>query len=153
MAGISKSTVSRIVRKVTCCIASLSATEIQFPEREEDRQSLKQDFFAIASFPNVVGALDCTHVSINSPGGDEGELYRNRKGYFSLNVQAVVNARLVILDLVARWPGSVHDSTIFSNSLIHARFENREIDGYLLGDGGYELFSFEIFYDEFENGL
>ena len=64
-----------------------------------------------------------------------------------------MNARLVILDLVARWPGSVHDSTIFSNSLIHARFENREIDGYLLGDGGYELFSFEIFYDEFENGL
>ena len=71
-------------------------------------------------------------------GGVDAELYRNRKGYFSLNVQVISDANLRINDVVARWPGSTHDSTIFSNSSICARFETGEIkDGYILGDGGY----------------
>ncbi|XP_037731259.1 uncharacterized protein LOC119561849 [Drosophila subpulchrella] len=41
----------------------------------------------IAKFPNVLGAIDCTHVRIQSPGGDNGELFRNRKLYFSLSVR------------------------------------------------------------------
>jgi len=37
-----------------------------------------------------------------------------------------------------RWPGSVHDSTIFDNSLLRAQLENNEYKGcFLLGDGGY----------------
>lgn len=66
------------------------------------------------------------------------QLYRNRKGYFSINVQGVVNARLEIIDIVARWPGATHDSTIFNNSQIKALFEvGRFGDGILLGDSGY----------------
>ena len=30
-------------------------------------------------FPGVIGAIDCTHVTIQSPGGDDAELYRNKK--------------------------------------------------------------------------
>jgi nuclease HARBI1 len=37
-----------------------------------------------------------------------------------------------------RWPGSVHDSTIFDNSLLRAQFENNKFeDAVLVGDGGY----------------
>lgn len=44
------------------------------------------------------------------------------------------------MDLVARWPGSAHDSTIFSNSKVKARLENMEFeDFYLLGDSGYGI--------------
>ena len=78
--------------------------------------------------------IDFLYIS----GGADAELYRNRKGYFSLNVQVISDANLRINDVVARWPGSTHDSTIFSNSSICARFETGEIkDGYILGDGGY----------------
>lgn len=49
------------------------------------------DFFKIAKFPKVLGAIDCTHVRIVSPGGDDVEIYRNRKGYFSLNIQVSFN--------------------------------------------------------------
>lgn len=37
-----------------------------------------------------------------------------------------------------RWFGSVHDSTIFDNSLLRAQFENNEFgNSVLVGDGGY----------------
>lgn len=57
-------------------------------------------------------------------GGENAELFRNRKGYFSLNVQTVCNSNLEITNVVARWQGSVHDSTIFNNSRLRANFED-----------------------------
>jgi len=97
-----------------------------------------RDNFAIASFPALLGAIDCTHVAIQSPGGPNAELYGNRKGYFSLNVQAVSTSKLIIEDIVTRWLGSSHDSTIFSNSRLCARFETGQIpSSFLLGDARY----------------
>lgn len=50
----------------------------------------------------------------------------------------MVNARLEFIDIVARWPGATHDSTIFNNSRMKALFEvGRFGDGILLGDSGY----------------
>ena len=43
-------------------------------------------------------------------------------------------------NIVARWPGSTHDSFVFSSSLIGQRFESQPRtleDGLLLGDSGY----------------
>ncbi|KAI8115846.1 putative nuclease HARBI1 [Lucilia cuprina] len=97
-------------------------------------------FYNIAKFPKVLGSIDCTHIRIQSPGGNNAELYRNRKGYFSSNVQAICNAHLEIMDIVCRWPGSAHDSNIFNNSKIKAKLENGEFqDYYLLGDSGYGI--------------
>ncbi|KAF0728338.1 putative nuclease HARBI1 [Aphis craccivora] len=95
------------------------------------------EFYRMRGFPRVIGAIDCTHVRIQSPNSDIGEQFQNRKGYFSINVQAVCTSNLVITHLVARWPGSVHDSTIFDNSMLRAQFENEFGTCVLLGDGGY----------------
>lgn len=71
-------------------------------------------------------------------GGKNAELFRNRKGYFSLNVQTVCNSNLEITNVVARWQGSVHDSTIFNNSHLRANFEDGAYgNGLLLGDSAY----------------
>jgi nuclease HARBI1 len=72
---------------------------------------LKNYFYS--GFVGVDGAIDCTHIPILNPGCDQGENFRNRKGIFSINVQIVSGPRCEILDIVARWPGSVHDSRIF----------------------------------------
>jgi len=45
--------------------------------------------YAVSGLPGVIGAIECTHVPIQSPGEDDAEIYRNRKGYFSINVQLV----------------------------------------------------------------
>lgn len=41
--------------------------------------------------PGVGGCIDCTHIKIQNPGGLHGEVFRNRKGWFSLNVQVNIN--------------------------------------------------------------
>jgi len=71
-------------------------------------------------------------------GGEDAEIFRNRKGIFSINIQTVSDANLKIRDIVARWPGSTHDQTIFNNSNLKRKFENRHFNNYiLLGDSGY----------------
>ncbi|KAL1416089.1 hypothetical protein MTO96_028259 [Rhipicephalus appendiculatus] len=74
------------------------------------------EFYKIGKFPGVSGCIDCTHVPIRSPGGDDAEVYRNRKGYFSINVQGITGPDLQFYDVVASWPGSAHDSRIFDSS-------------------------------------
>lgn len=42
------------------------------------------------------------------------------------------------MDIVARWPGSVHDQTIFNNSTVKQRLENGEFgNSILVADSGY----------------
>lgn len=140
--GISKATVSRYIRKVSEAIASLSHLYINFPI-EHERRKVAQDFYRIGRFPGVVGAIDCSHIPITSPGGDNAETFRNRKGYFSINVQTVCDSNLLIRNIVARWPGSVHDSYIFDNCELRMEFETGRIrNSHLLGDSGYRLSSY-----------
>lgn len=55
-----------------------------------------------------------------------------------MNVQTVSDAKLRIRDIVARWPGSTHDQTIFNGSRIKTQMENGKFgNNYLLGDSGY----------------
>ncbi|XP_066601221.1 putative nuclease HARBI1 [Prorops nasuta] len=114
--GISESSAHGIIHKVILAIAELSAEFIKFPSEPEDVLRVKAENFNLGGFINVIGAIDGFHVRIRSFGGENSENYRNRKGFFSINVQAIVNSRMQIMDLVARWPGATHDSTIFDNS-------------------------------------
>jgi len=135
--GVSKATVCRTVHRVTRAIAELRDKYVHFPATAEERRSIMQLFYGKSGMPGIVGAIDCTHIAIQSPGGDDAEIYRNRKGYFSINVQLVCDSTGYISDVVARWPGSVHDSTIFDNCRLRAFFESNQSEGCLVGDGGY----------------
>lgn len=137
-AGIHKTTAGRIIRN--CVMAICNLQSIHLPATEEEKHETKRDFFNISHFPRVIGAIDCTHIRILSPGGNNAEVFRNRKGHFSLNCQVVCNAKLKITDLVCRWPGSANDSHIFNNSAVKMRFANGQFgNGILIGDRGYGL--------------
>lgn len=49
---------------------------------------------------NVLNKKGCSHIRI--PNSDNGEQFRNRKGFFSINVQPVCTSNFVIINLVAR---------------------------------------------------
>lgn len=137
--GIHSSTMCRIIKKVAQAIASLRPTFIQLPRGSEEIRKTQEAFYKIARFPRVISAIDCTHIRIQSPGGNTAEEFRNRKGFFSFNVQAMCSADLLFQDIVARWPGSSHDSMIFANSSAKFHFGNGEFgNGIVLGDSGYE---------------
>ena len=103
-------------------IAALHDRFIFMPRNEREIAEAKTKFHSIAHFPSVIGCIDGTHIKMQSAGGENAELYRNRKGYFSYNVQAICDKDLKIRSIDARWPGSTHDSTVFSASLVHMRF-------------------------------
>ncbi|KAJ8913125.1 hypothetical protein NQ315_006043 [Exocentrus adspersus] len=143
--GIDKSTASRIIWKVSQVIARLYREFIRMPSDPEEIKEIRQSFYNIARFPKCIGAVDCTHIRISSPGGIEPEIYRNRKGFFSMNVQAISDATGKFQNVVCRWPGSSHDSTIFNNSHVRAQFENGVYrDEVLVGDSGYGIRSYLI---------
>lgn len=86
---VSQSTVSITVRKVSSLLAQNVQRFIKFPENENTQRENIAKFYRIARFPSVAGLIDCTHIPIVSQGGPNGEVFRNRKRYFSLNVQVL----------------------------------------------------------------
>lgn len=105
---------------------------------ELERMTAKFDQFS--RFPRVIGAIDCTLVPTDSPGGNNVEIFRSRKIFFAINVQNMADSDLKIRDIVARWSGSSHDPTIFR---LRHRFEGGQFGRYMLvGDSGYGLKSY-----------
>lgn len=67
------------------------------------------DFLQIDGFPGVIGGIDETNIRIKAPREYEAD-YVNRKRYHRINTQVVIDAQYRIMDIVARWPGSMHDA-------------------------------------------
>ncbi|CAJ1057880.1 putative nuclease HARBI1 [Xyrichtys novacula] len=133
-AGVSQSTISRAMPTVVDQLIRLSNRYIKFPYGAVEQANIKTQFAAIAGFPNVIGAIDCTHVAIKAPSLDE-YAYVNRKGVHSINVQIICDAQMNLLNIVARWPGSTHDSHIMYNSTVGERLQAGAVtDGWLLGE-------------------
>ena len=57
---------------------------------------INADFFSVGGFPNLIGAVDGTHVRIQAPHEDEAS-FVNRKGFHSINVLAIRDAEGNIL--------------------------------------------------------
>lgn len=135
--GVSQPSLSRIMPSVLRAINSLAGRYIQFPYDDAQQTVIKMAFYGIAEFPNVVGAIDCTHVRLKPPSVDD-YAYINRKNFHSLNVQIICDAQMAILNMVARWPGGTHDSFIFQNSMVGTRLQGGALRGksHLIGELG-----------------
>ena len=86
--GIDKSTVSRTITDVTNVLVRKKDIFINWPTELADINRIRDAFHQVARFPRVIGCIDCTHIQIQAPNVDEFA-YVNRKGYHSINVQAV----------------------------------------------------------------
>lgn len=96
MFGVSKSSAYDIVSEVSYLIASKRNQFVQMSDNEMDLLKNKALFHRIGGFPLAVAAVDGTHIRVQSFGGDDAEVYRNRKTYFSMNCQIAVSADVII---------------------------------------------------------
>ncbi|XP_071142046.1 putative nuclease HARBI1 [Mytilus edulis] len=87
-------------------------------------------------FPKVLGCIDGTYIKLKRPQEHEEE-FVNRKGYHSLNVQAICDSKYRFISMKGNMPGSVHDSRIWKLSALRQQFDAGMHDGFLIGDSGY----------------
>nr|CAI5817044.1 unnamed protein product [Callosobruchus analis] len=134
--NITISSLGRIVTRLTYFLSNLSPEVIKWPTEDEKKNI--EEHFRTQGFPNVIGAIDGTHIQIDRPENDP-ESYINRKGYYSIQMQVVCDHTCKILDVFVGYPGSVHDSRVYRNSPLKQNLQQKCGRCFLLGDSGYPL--------------
>ena len=74
------------------------------------------------SFHRLQGLL-MAHINIIHP-NESASNYYNRKGYYSIITQAMVDFRGLFMDVYIGWPGKVHDARVFVNSSLYHKGRN-----------------------------
>ena len=89
--GLSQPSVYRIIKRVSTSITRKKLHFIKFSS-EAESQRIKQQFGGVSGIPGTgtIGCIDCSHIPVVSPGGEDAELFPNQKGYFSINVQTAI---------------------------------------------------------------
>ena len=132
---VSKDSVRRSIFGVADALLCHADHFIKFPTPEAMDEE-RTRFFRMGRFPGVWGCIDGTHIPIQAPSEDE-ENYVNRKGWHSINVQAICDSEGKFYDVVVKWPGATHDARILRSSAVFRKFEDGELTGVILGDSGY----------------
>uniref|UniRef100_A0A8C3HCJ4 DDE Tnp4 domain-containing protein n=1 Tax=Chrysemys picta bellii TaxID=8478 RepID=A0A8C3HCJ4_CHRPI len=109
--GVGKSTVGAAVMQVDKAITEVLLRKVVTLENVQ----VIVDGFAAMGFPNCGGAIDGTHIPILAP-EHQGTQYINRKGYFSMVLQAPVDHKGRFTNINMGWPGRVHDARVFRNT-------------------------------------
>ncbi|XP_046382336.1 protein ALP1-like [Ischnura elegans] len=149
--GVAKSTACKWFRLVVVAInTSLMEESINLPS-SEDSQLLAALFKEKFYLPQVIGAIDGTHIPILPP-KDSYRDFINRKGWPSVNLTAVVDYFYCFRYVSCKMPGSVHDARALKESTLYQFSDylmpsgEDDLDGtaipYLvLGDPAYPLLS------------
>ena len=94
--GVSQPTISRVVSRVSKSICRLYDRFIKFPTNENSSE-IMIGFYNLLNgdpnanpFPGVIGAIDCTHIRVLAAGFENREIFRNRKGCITINVQVLL---------------------------------------------------------------
>ena len=72
------------------------------------------------------GAIDGSHIPVRAPTLNHTDYY-NRKGWYSIIIQAVVDHNYIFRDVCIGWPGSVHDARVFANSALYQKATSQKI--------------------------
>ena len=119
---------------------------------KQKMKKMRQDFGekSYGLLSGCIGALDSWLVRITCPSlffCDNPGKYCSRKGFFALNVQAIVDKDKRILWRFIGKKGSAHDSPVFHESELgqHLLLISRELESeglYIVGDSAYALRSY-----------
>ncbi|KAJ1123454.1 hypothetical protein NDU88_001923 [Pleurodeles waltl] len=86
-AGMSQPMFSIVLTRVLSALIKHMCSYIAFPQ-VDDWATVKAEFYAVGHIPNIIGAIDSTHIAFDPPCQNE-QMFRNRKSFHSMNVQMV----------------------------------------------------------------
>ena len=149
--GIARSTMCEVVQETcTIIVQTLLHKYIQFPRGNQLDEDI-EGFLTKWGVPQCVGAIDGCHIPIASPAMNRTDYY-NRKGWYSMILQGVVDHSYRFIDINIGWPGSVHDARVFSHSSLYEKITEQDlfphkpmtvgsvdVSLYLIGDSAYPL--------------
>lgn len=162
--GLSRQVVSKIIRDVCRAMTvHLGSEYIKLPSTVAEMEDLVKNFCNNHGFRQCFGAIDGTCIDSKQPKVNSTD-YLNRKHRYSLNVQAVCDYKYTFLDMVVKWPSSVHDVHVFANSIVNKQLKTRKIPScervitegenpvpvFLLGNPAYPLVPYVM--KEYVNG-
>ena len=137
--SVSESTVIRCTKSVVLCIISQLGNRIQWPQTRQDAENCARGFLKYGSVWGCVGALDGSLIRLKKNPGDDS--YVDRKGHFSIALQAVCDSNTRFLDVFCGCHGSMQDSRVLRLSeLVRNNLGSNLPSGFfLVADGGYGI--------------
>ncbi|XP_024892965.1 putative nuclease HARBI1 isoform X2 [Temnothorax curvispinosus] len=138
--NVSISSVFRVLRRIIAWLLTKKDIIIKWPQ-ENEIIMVCEKFNRKQGIRNILGAIDSTHIQILKPSSNARN-YCNRKKFFSINLQAVVDADMLFTNIYRGEPGSLHDARVFRRSSL---YETASMDKemlfpgqtFLLGDSAY----------------
>ena len=110
-----------------CSALLMSANDfIKFPKGEAETKRAIQAFQEISCFPQVVGAIDGSHIPIIAPKIDPNDYY-NRKQFHSIVLQGVADADGRFIHVSTGYAGRIHDARVLRMSSLVNEVEDRTI--------------------------
>ena len=97
----------------------------QFPRSSEEWTNIGADFGHLHQFWNTLGAIDGKYIAIKKP-VKSGSLYYNYKGFFSIVLLAVVNAKTEFIMVDVGMNGRISDGGVMSVSYTHLDVYKRQ---------------------------
>ena len=154
--GVSRSSVRENVHETYLVIVIvLLKTYIKFPTGD-NIDNVVREFKAKWGVPLGFGIIDETYIPVSVPSENYTDYY-NRKGWYSMIIQGLVDASYCFLDLCVGWPGSVYDARVFVCSSLYKKITDNQfipdktksigsvdVPLYMIGDSAYPLQSWLI---------
>ena len=125
--GVAVCTLSVVLRKVCALITwELGPRYISLPATEEEMDQLRKSMEDKFGFPQTFACIDGTHIPIKQPSENAHDFFSYKMKY-TINVQGVCDCRGMFIDVDVRWPGSLHDARVFSQSRINKMLREEKL--------------------------
>ncbi|XP_071653616.1 uncharacterized protein [Temnothorax longispinosus] len=137
-----KSSLSVSFMRVVQALNDIAGDVVQWP-RGDRLATVKEKFQRLSVLPDIIGAVDGTHISIKQPHKDSLS-YKTYKKNYAVILQAICDSELVFLDCFTGYPGSVGDIRVFRNSDLWSEVQrDRQLyfpnEEYIIGDKAYPV--------------
>lgn len=114
-----------ITVKAVCCALWTCLQPIHLPSSEHiNWRDKAEGFDNLWNFPNCIGAIDGKHIAVQAP-AKSGSLYYNYKGFYSIVLLAICDAKYKFVAVDIGAAGRESDGGVFSRSEIGNRLENK----------------------------